>query len=194
VEATKWRRLLPRGPTWAGSHSRDSSALTITCARVDDRLRVIRLMKRAVGRLHDLGVRIGEVALRGRLGRKRVTTAGRVARLAALGAHRFAARLFTLLGLGLKLRLRLAQPGQARVAAREFCGQLVAAHVGAVELILGRIGRLSLSEQRSRASVKPRDLSLQLRLLLGHPLIGHRLARRDAFARSFVPSSASDPN
>jgi hypothetical protein len=57
---------------------------------------------------------IGEVALR-RLGRKRVTAVGRVTRLSAIDAHRFAAVLLALLGLGLGQR---ARPSPSRNLAR----------------------------------------------------------------------------
>jgi hypothetical protein len=97
--------------------------------RVDDRLAVVALVKRAIRGLHDLALRVCEVALHGRLGLERVTATGRVARRLALLLQLGAPRGLGRGCLSFQRLLRLPDRRQARLATLKLIRQLVSSCV-----------------------------------------------------------------
>lgn len=87
---------------------------------INDRLGVEALLESPVGGLHDPRVRVGKVALRRRLRRRRLIIGIGLARLAPLGTHLRLAGTFALLLLGLERRLGLPDPAKAGLAAGEL--------------------------------------------------------------------------
>ena len=80
--------------------------------------------------------------------------------------------------LGLERRLGRADALQARLASGELLGQLIAAALGPVALILGLVCGLGFAEHGLRLGADRGDLSLEGGLGLDHALVGHRLVRR----------------
>ncbi|WP_157899440.1 hypothetical protein [Luteitalea pratensis] len=120
---------------------------------IDRDLRVVGL-REPLGRLHDPRLGIGEVVLRLR---QRLRLRWRRPGVAGLG-----------LRLGFQRALRLLDARQSILTTLQFSGQFIAAAIGAVGRVLSRIGRFGLREQG-------RHFVAQLRRLLPHPPVAHRL-------------------
>src|SRR5262249_61190498 len=98
-------------------------------SRVTDRLAAVALVVGAVRGLHDLRLRVGEVALRLRLRLERIAPVRRPPRLLSLRLQLGAARPLGRARLRLERLLRLANPLQPLLAPLEVVGRLIPAAV-----------------------------------------------------------------
>lgn len=147
---------------------------------VDDGLAVGALVEALVGRLHDPRVGVGEAALRLRLGPRRSSS-----------SRRFSRRPRLRLRLRLQRLLRLLDRLAPLLPAGEFLRQLIATPIGAVARILGLVGRLGLLQQRPPARAAPQARPRAASRTIRSELIA---LRREALARSVVPSRATRPS